>query len=394
MKTLLVRLTGAIGALTLLAGSALPAAAMTLRSGESFLLPKAETINDDLYVGGESIILNGTVNGDVFAGGATVVVNGPVKQDLNIGSGDITVNGDVGDDLRVGGGKIILLKSVKGDVLMGGGNIVISKEAVIERDLVVGAGTLVIDGTVKGNVRIGGGKVVLNGAVNGFIEVDAEDLRLGSEARLAKGLKYTSPKTATMDEGSRVTGDIQYVKMEERRGPPYIGKDQRPEKIFGALFGFVAVVFLVKMLALMIAAVVMASFFKTYSNKLADHVLNKPWHALGYGAVALVMTPLAAFVLGATILGLPLAGALGFGYAFMLVMAKIYAGIIFGAWIWKLGSKNKVKVVDWKTALIGVFLLSFLCLIPIVGVIVSCLAFLAALGGLWMMTEEKIKSMK
>lgn len=394
MKTLLVRLTGAIGAFALLASTALPAAAFTPRGGETYLLPQGETINDDLYAAGETLSLNGTMNGDVFAAGATVLVNGPVKQDLAIAGGNLTIASDIGDDLRAGGGTINIFKSVKGDVVIGGGNVVISKDAVLERDLVVGAGTLVIDGTVKGNVRIGGGQVLINGSVNGFIEVDAEELRLGSEARLAKGLKYRSPKPAVMNEGSRVEGDIEYTKYEERRGPPHLGNDARPEKIFGALFGFVAIVFLVKMFALMIAAVVMASCFKTYSNKLADHALTKPGKALGAGAIVLIMTPLAALVLSITILGLPLAGVLGFAYGFMLAMAKIYTGIIFGAWLWKLGTKGKGKVVDWKTAVVGTFLLSFICLIPIIGWIVGCLAFLAALGGLWMMTEEKIKSMK
>ncbi|MCC6563703.1 hypothetical protein IT087_02315 [Candidatus Uhrbacteria bacterium] len=394
MKTLLVRLTGVAGAFALLASSALPAAAFTPRGGDSYLLPQQETINDDLYVGGATLILNGTVNGDVFAGGGTIVVNGPVKQDLTAAGGNITVAGDVGDDLRMGGGNLTLLKNVKGDVVMGGGNIIIGKEAVIERDLVVGAGSLVIEGTVKGNVRIGGGQVVLNGRVDGFIEVDAEDLRLGSDARLAKGLRYTSPKMATMDEGSKVTGEVQYVKMEERRGPPRLGRDARPEKVLGALVGFVALVFLVKMFALMIAAVVMVQLFKTYSSKLIDSVLNKPGKALSAGAITLIMVPVATIVLAITILGAPLAGILGFGYGFLVMMAKVYAGIVFGAWLWKLGSKGKAKGTDWKAAVVGTFLLSFICLIPIIGWIIGIVAFLAALGGLYMMTEEKIKAMK
>ncbi len=394
MKTLLVRLTGAVGALALLATSALPAAAMTPRGGDTYLLPQQETINDDLYAGGGTLILNGTVNGDAIVGGGTVVVNGSVKQDLMAGGGNITIAGEIGDDLRLGGGNITILSTVKGDVVMGGGNILIGKDAVIEHDLVVGAGSLVIEGTVKGNVRIGGGQVVLNGTVGGFIEVDAEDLRLGANARLAKGLKYTSPKMATMDEGSKVTGDVQYVKMEERRGPAHVGPNAGPDKVFGALMGFVAMVFLIKMFALMIAAVVMTQFFKTYSSKLVDAALNKPGKAFGTGAITLFMVPVAIIVLTITILGAPLAGLLGFGYGFIIMMAKIYAGVVFGAWLWKLGSKGKAKGTDWKAAVVGTFLLSFICLIPIVGWIIGIVAFCCTLGGLYMLTEEKIKAMK
>lgn len=394
MKTLLVRLTGAAGAIALLASSALPVAAITPRGGETYLLPQQEVVNDDLYVGGSTLSLNGTVNGDALAGGGTIIVNGTVKQDFMAAGGNITVAGDVGDDVRMVGGNLTILKNVKGDVVMGGGNILIGKDAVINGDLVVGAGSLVIEGTVKGNVRIGGGQVVLNGKVDGFIEVDAEDLRLGANARLAKGLKYTSPKTATLDEGSQVVGGVAYVKAENRRGVSKLDRSGRPENMLGALLGFVALVFLVKMFALMIAAVIFTQCFKTYSSKLVDHVMNKPGKALGMGAITLFMVPIAMIVLALTVLGAPLACLLGFGYGFLLMMAKVYAGVVFGAWLWKLGSKGKTRHTDWKAAVVGVFLLSFICLIPIIGWIIGALVFLGTLGGLYMMTEERLKTMR
>ncbi len=394
MKTLLVRLTGAVGAITLLASSALPVAAMTPRGGETYLLPQQEIVNDDLYAGGSTLILNGTVNGDALAGGGTIVLNGTVKQDFVAVGGNITVAGDVGDDLRMAGGNLTILKNVKGDVVMGGGNVLIGKDAVINGDLVVGAGSLVIEGTVKGNVLIGGGQVVLNGKVGGFIQVNAEDLRLGANARLAKGLKYTSPKTATLDEGSQVVGGVAYVKAEERKGLPRLNRDARPENILGALFGFAAFVFLTKMFALMIAGVVFTQCFKTYSAKLVDHVLSKPGKALGMGAITLFMVPIATFVLAITILGLPIASVLGSGYGFIMMLSTVYSGVVFGAWLWRLGSKGKARHTDWKAAVVGVFLLSFICLIPIIGWIIGALVFIGTLGGLYMMTEERLKAMR
>lgn len=359
---------------------------MTPRGGETYLLPQQEVVNDDLYVGGSTISLNGTMNGDVLAGGGTIVLNGAVKQDFTAVGGNITIAGDVGDDVRMGGGNLTLLKNVKGDVVMGGGNVLIGKDAVIDGDLVVGAGSLVVEGTVKGNVLIGGGQVVLNGNVGGFIEVNAEDLRLGTNAHLAKGLKYTSPTLATMDEGSQVVGGVAYVKSEEHRA--------RPENVLGALMGFVAIMFLVKMFALMIAAVIFTQCFKTYSSKLVDHVLNKPGKALGMGAITFFMAPIAMIVLALTVLGAPLACILGFGYGFLLMAAKVYAGVVFGTWLWKLGSKGKARHTDWKAAVVGVFLLSFICLIPIIGWIIAIVVFIGTLGGLYMMTEERLKAMR
>jgi hypothetical protein len=69
------------------------------RSGDRIVIGKDEVINEDLYLGGTEIIVDGTINGDLMAAGQTITVNGKVTGDLYAAGNSVTVNGEVGDDL-------------------------------------------------------------------------------------------------------------------------------------------------------------------------------------------------------------------------------------------------------------------------------------------------------
>jgi hypothetical protein len=392
MKHILSKLGIAFGAFAMSVSLALPAAAMTVRGGDTFILPEDETINDDLYVGGGTVILNGDVNGDVIVGGGTVVINGSVSQDVTAGGGNLTIAGEVGDDLRVAGGNVSILSGVNGDVIAGGGNVLVSKDATIDGDLVVGAGTLVMDGVVKRHALLAGGSILINGTLDGMVEIRAEDVRFGSDARVMNKARVFAPKEARIDEGAQLANGTEYTQVaygKDRRAAEMEGK-----KLLKPLLGFLTVLFVLELVGLMIAAGFLASYFKTYSTKLVDKVLDKPGRALFAGFATAVLTPIIAVLLGVTIIGSWLGILLGLGYAFLVAAAKIYAGVVFGAWLWRLGSKGKTRVVDWKSAVIGAFLLAFLGLIPILGWIILVIAFLVTLGGLYAMAEERIKQMR
>ncbi len=392
MKHILSRLGVAFGVFAMSAALALPAAAMTIRGGDTFILPEDETLNDDLYVGGGTVILNGRINGDVSVAGGTVILNGPVSEDVMAAGGNLTIAGEIGDDLRVAGGNVSILNGVGGDVIVGGGNVLVSKDAAIEGDLVAGAGTLVFDGTAKRNALLAGGSILVNGTIDGLAEIRAENVRFGTGARLMNKARVFAPKEARVDDGAQLPNGVEFNRVEYRKGKP-VGRLEA-EKFVKPLLGFITLLFVLELVGLMIAAGFFAGYFRTTSNKLADRALDKPGRALLTGFAFAVLTPIVAFALGLTIVGGWLGILLGLGYAFAVALAKIYAGIVFGAWLWRLGSKGKAKGVDWKSAVIGAFLLAFIGLIPVIGWIILVLVFLLALGGLYALIEERIKQMR
>ncbi len=54
------------------------ALALEFRVGEDIVIGAGEVIDDDLYLLGETVTINGTVNGDILANGWKVVLNGEV----------------------------------------------------------------------------------------------------------------------------------------------------------------------------------------------------------------------------------------------------------------------------------------------------------------------------
>ena len=62
---------------------------------EDGIVEAGEVIDDDLFIGGDTVQINGTVNGDVIAFGSVVKVNGIVNGSLVTGAQSILVDGIV-----------------------------------------------------------------------------------------------------------------------------------------------------------------------------------------------------------------------------------------------------------------------------------------------------------
>jgi len=112
-------------------------AAARLRSSNNVTIDSGETINDDLYVSGGTVVVNCKVNGDLIVAGGTVTINGPVRDDLLIAGGTIEAASSA---------------SIGRDALLASGNAQLS--GAIGRKLQAAGGGVVIDGPVGGTARL------------------------------------------------------------------------------------------------------------------------------------------------------------------------------------------------------------------------------------------------
>lgn len=60
-------------------------------------------VDEDLYVGANQFVLDGTVNGDVIAAGQTITVNGKVAGNLIAAAQTVVINGSVTGDFAAAG---------------------------------------------------------------------------------------------------------------------------------------------------------------------------------------------------------------------------------------------------------------------------------------------------
>ena len=99
-----------------------PAEAIEYRVGRHVIVGADEVIDDDVYLLGETITINGTITGDVTAHALLVTINGVVGGDLLVCGPSVLVNGRVADDLRFGGWMLTLGERARvGDDVLAGG---------------------------------------------------------------------------------------------------------------------------------------------------------------------------------------------------------------------------------------------------------------------------------
>src|SRR6267143_2121752 len=93
-----------------------PAAASDIRNGD-VTVASGETINDDLYVFGGNIAINGTINGDLIAAGNSISVDGTVTGDVIAAGETVAIRGQVGRDLQAGSTNVKIDGGIGGNVL-------------------------------------------------------------------------------------------------------------------------------------------------------------------------------------------------------------------------------------------------------------------------------------
>ena len=99
--------------------AAVPALAADARSGETVTIASGEVIDDDLYIAGNSIIIDGIVDGDLWAVGGTITVNGRVSGSIVAVGETVDINGDAAHTVRVGGSNLNIRGNINGDLLAG-----------------------------------------------------------------------------------------------------------------------------------------------------------------------------------------------------------------------------------------------------------------------------------
>jgi hypothetical protein len=73
------------------------------------------------------------------------------------------------------------------------------------------------------------------------------------------------------------------------------------------------------------------------------------------------------------------------------MLAAIYSGVIFGAWMDKLVVRKQEEVtVDWKNGVLGVVALTLIMQIPVIGGLAGFFFFLLALGSISTLTYNHL----
>ena len=334
--------------LTLLVVSPVEAKVITKENG-TVSVAAGEVINDDLFIGAESVDINGVINGDVYIGAGTVNFSGRVSGDLVVGAGTVNID----DQTRIGG-----------SLLVGSGNL--DNQARVGRNFFAGAGNINLNAPVGGEARLGAGK-----------------LALGSKAMINGDLTYASEEELDQAETALVKGKItrhqtpELRRIENKNLKAEMIKTWRTVKLGLHVISF---------FSSLIVGLVLLWVLGKPTQTITDKIVGKFGASLGWGLVLLFLAPPAILLLMITGVGLPLAFILGSLFAIDLYLAKIFASLALG----KVISRN----FGWKKLspaavfFVGLVVYYLLGLIPVVGFFVCLLALLSGLGGVWLYKKQ------
>src|SRR5437899_811408 len=368
----LATLSGSIIIAALFAWLPLEASAADLRQGSDVTVGRTETVNDDIYAGAGTVSIEGTVNGNVVAGGGTVTVSGNVTRDVIGGGGTINVTGHVGGSIIAAGGTLTLNGPVAHDIVVTGGMIDIGSGATIGRDLVVAGGTATVSASIARRVQMSSGSLTLRNRVGGDERGRVDHLKLDG-ARIGGNLDYTSDNPVELVNGARVAGTTtRHTPLDSR----------------GAGNGFLN--WLRELIGIFALGLILIFLLPGISTRAIDTLRAQPWLSLGIGAAILIIPPIVALIL--FIIGLLIGGwwlgvllvpiwilVLGVGY----VVYGFLVGRLLFAVLGCRGYHCSLSLLG------GLFVLTILGLIPILGGLVGLAAVVLGAGALALTVSQR-----
>jgi|SaaInl7_200m_RNA_FD_contig_81_517429_length_1978_multi_4_in_0_out_0_2 cytoskeletal protein CcmA (bactofilin family) len=400
-------------------------------------LPAGETVDDDLFIAGDIITIDGTVNGDLFAFGQTVTINGTVNGSLVTTGQTIILNGEVKGSVYGGASAMTIGESavIHRNLYYGGFSLEIVEGASVARDMAFGGYQAFLNGEIGRNLYAGAGALEINGTVGGDVRVDIgspQDGPMPFEYFMPAGAPKAVQPGLRISEDAEISGKIAYTSTSDQAGsidaepaggivfstpqPDDIQVEATPE--FGDDFGQVNYGLqigrwllarareLVTLLAL--GALILWQLPELF-KKVIDKATSEPLPSAGWGLVTVVGGYVGAAILGGLVLALGIffgvltLGGLGrsiFGVGFSsigLAMAvfvllvtygsKLVLAFWSGQWLLDKISPQAGESKAWSLVL-GVVIYVFLRAIPILGWLIGVLVTLVGMGAMWLVFQD------
>jgi hypothetical protein len=360
-------------AVLLTLATAVPALAFEQRSGTNVSVGAGEVVNGDLYLFGSNITIDGTVNGDVFAFGQNILLNGTINGGVTAAGQTVTINGKISRGARVAGQSINVTGSIDGDLVSGGTTTNISSSAKIGGDLVVGAQNSTIDGSIGGNIKAASTSVAISNSVGGNVQATGNEITLTSTANIKGDFTYTSKNDARIQTGARIGGTTTHLQP----APSRPARNLYIAGVIGTIVGKV-----LTFIMLLIIGIILISVLPRKMLRLADGLRRSPVSSLGWGALLLFITPIAAVVVMCTIIGLPLGFISLLLWGIAVYLSEIPVALIIG-WLILRGNRSlDSKGIIIGAFALGLFILTVITAIPVIGWIIWAFTAMFGLGTL------------
>ncbi len=354
--------------------------AFVLRTGDMIIIGGDEVIDEDLFVAGNEIIINGTVNGDLYAAARVIAMNGRVRDSATLAGNRIDVSGQIGGSLRAIGDSVTVQGSIGKDLVLASRDVMVNAGSVVSGDMLAGAMNAAIEGPVKGYALIGARSITVNNRIGQDATFGARFLTLTKNAVIGGNLTYYSANEASIDSGALIAGKLKHsipqTQFDIRKIFPFM--------IMAGIAGKIAAFFMG--LAVGLVFILLAPGLL---NSLTDAIRRKTGACAGWGALMLFAVPIGVVIAFSTIIGIVLGVIALFIYLIAVYLGQIVAGLLIGKMI-----LGRFDMHESPQALFGIFTLGYFIIrlfrfIPVAGYLIFIAAAVFGLGAVFITAFEK-----
>jgi cytoskeletal protein CcmA (bactofilin family) len=361
-----------MGALAVALVSPQPVAAADVEHGNpGYTLPAGQEVKTDLIVLADRAQIDGDVDGDLMVGAQYVTVNGHVKGDILAFGQEVRVNGPVDGNVRVWCQALSLNSSVAKNAMVWSQVVELDSKARVGGTMTVGTEVAQLNGQVGGDVLAGAALVGINGSMGHDVTVKGDRLNIGPAAEIEGQTKYIGGRQPEVSSGAKLGSPIQVSTV--KRGP-----DRSQGSYYWHQVMFWGAGFLLGLVMLLVAP----GFFFDVAQ-----ACKKIGPAIGFGALFLFATPIAAIIVCATIVGLSVGIPVILFYGVAVYAAKIFVGAWLGEKL--LGAGVGIGPALGRLAL-GLAILQAIRMVPFAGPVIGLLIAMWGFGAVVLALHRRI----
>lgn len=366
-----------------------PAMAADTRAGETVNVSKGEVVNDDLYLVGSEVVMDGAVNGDVVAFGNQVIINGDVTGSVIVAAQTVIIRGKVSNSVRAAGASVTMIGNTGGDLVATAGTVNVSPGSSIGRDLLVACGSVTTDGPVTRNIKGNAGRMVLNGSAGGDVLIDVGELKLGPQALIIGSLTYTSERDASISNTGAVKGQVTHNVPPKKAPaanpfPQTIGTavGALGSAVIGIIIGFFIILALIKYAAALLTGIVIILIARKRVAGAAAALYSKPWECLGWGALGAFLTPIAIAMAFVSIIGIPLGAGVLAVYIPCLYLGHLVTAVLLGRLMLRQSTDAETPGALIGALALGLLVIYVVGMIPFLCVLTNLAVILFGFGSI------------
>lgn len=347
--------------------------AKIISSEEPFIVAGDEIIDDDLFVGAQSVTVRGTIKGDLYAAGTNVDIKGTVEGDVLAAGMTVTIEGQIKGSVRAAGMQVNITNSqIGGSVLAVGALVDVDQNTKVGGSIIPLAGAATVAADTQRNIVGVVGQLTLAGKVGKNVQVASEDLIISKGANIAGDLTYQSDNQAQIASEAKIRGTVQQLL------PKALTQKPAEAPSLPGVQGFVQKIALGAKLwsyfASLVVGLVLLYLFSKPVEKIANQILEEPLPSLLWGFLALAFVIPIFILLMITVVGIQLGFLLLLLLALAIYSVQFLMGILFGRSLLSLLNRENISI--YWSLVIGLAVYQILIQVPWLG-------FLLGLGGVF-----------